>query len=691
MKILSPDARKDMMMRKETLEKARRQLKREFIGIEKPIDDIIESFGYWYFFPEIQTRPVIINLWGLTGVGKTSLVTRLMELTGMQKRFYRFNLSENEWDIRSILADIYENRTEGGDMVMLLDEFQYVRTISETGEEKTTRHQFIWDLLDSGRIPIVNYHMRLSELTDLTLRLSKLLQLGVQVKEGLVVEGHTIFRQELGEVSTLDRIRRRNTKQSSSELNFVPPYYQEVIYELDRVSFALQSEVMETLKGMNGPETITFLRKVIRHGLASRHIDCTRSLVFIIGNLDEAYGMAGNFDTDIDADDFHSESLKISLPVIKEALRKRFRSEQIARLGNNHIIYPALSSDSYRKIIELELSRIRRSFHSETGLRLSFASSLNSLIYDEGVFPTQGTRPLLSTIHNLVNSQLPKVLFTILDKAPSANGVQICYHEGKLLFRLFARLTLLLDFSEEVSLSLENLRKCTNDDMQAISAVHESGHAVVSVALLRIVPEIVCSVTTSPDNKGFIFSKNDNDYIAKREIPGRVAMLLGGYAAEKIVFGEENITTGATSDISQATHLVCSMLKSCGMDGEAVSFHVEDPVSRYFVYDSDNGVNNRARQLIADALVLAEKTLAENYSLLLEMSKYLSINRAIRKEEIISMVESVCGQTGICDGLRDGPPSYYRNRLSELIREGNSMQPADKTRKGEFGYSLNMD
>lgn len=691
MKSIPPDARVTLEEKKAALEMAKLQLRKEFIGIDKPIDDLIESFGYWYFFPELQNRPVIINLWGLTGVGKTSLVTRLMELIGLHKRFYRFNLSDNEWDIRSTLLDIFDNRAET-DIAILLDEFQYVRSIREDKTEKATRHQFIWDLLDSGRIPVNNFHMRISELSGLVIRLNRLLQIGVIVENGKVVSGEDIYRRETNYIDSETAFSYgTGSKTRKSESLFVPRYYHDVIHDHCRETYPLLSDVAQALLTMNGSETIAFLYKTIKNGLASKHLDCSRSIVFIIGNLDEAYEMAGNFDTDIDADDFHAESLKISLPVIKEALRNRFRSEQIARLGNNHIIYPALDSAAYRRIIDLELGKLADDFSKTSGVRVSFDSSVKKLLYDEGVFPTQGTRPLISTIRNIVSAQFPKILFRILNKTPLTRSVDISRDGEMLRFRLCSGKKCLDEFAEKVALSLENLREPTNDDVQAVTAVHESGHAIISVALLKIVPEIVCSVSTRPDNKGFIFSRNRPEFIARREITSRIAVLLGGYAAEKLVFGEDNLTTGASSDISQATQMVCGLLKSCGMGSLPAAFNNQDSLTRHYIYDTDNSLNDHAKRVIADALALAESTLTEHFSLLVSMGSYLSSNRSLRKEEIISMVEAVYGRSGIAAGLREEPPSFYRSRLEDLARKDSLHKMKEKPAKREFGYSLNRD
>ncbi len=63
--------RKTLLEKKNLLDSAIVQLKSEFIGIDNVIDQIADAIGSWLFFPEMQEKPVIINLWGLTGIGKT--------------------------------------------------------------------------------------------------------------------------------------------------------------------------------------------------------------------------------------------------------------------------------------------------------------------------------------------------------------------------------------------------------------------------------------------------------------------------------------------------------------------------------------------------------------------------------------------------------------------------------------------
>jgi len=691
MKNITTTLKNEVLGKKENLERAKAQLKKEFIGIDTPIDELINSFSYWYFFPELQKKPVIINLWGLTGVGKTSLVNRLIEILQLNKRFYRFNLNDSEWDIRSTLSDIYDNSCDSN-FIILLDEFQHVRTITEDGRERNSKHQFIWDLLDDGKIAVLNYPMRTGELSDLIVKLSKLLQIGVCVKNGLVTRNKELFLKEFGEITTYYNGRRRPAKKINDEMLFVPGYYQEVIYELARDRFSLQTEVRDILLSLNGFETINFLRKVMKQALAAKYLDCSKALVFIIGNLDEAYKMTENFDTDISADEFHEESLKISLPEIKDALKVRFRSEQIARLGNNHIIYPALDSKSYYKIIDNELGNLKKEMMIKFGVKLCFDASLREVIYEEGVYPTQGTRPLLSTIHNIVSSQIPRIIYNLLDVSDNIERVKISYNEGNLHFDLISNLTSVRTFSEKIALTLEKLRTSKLDDMQAITAVHESGHALLSIFVMNTLPEVVYSVTTSSDTNGFVYSKFKWEYVSKKEIVNRIAMLLGGFAAEKLIFGDENVTTGAVSDIHKATHFACHMLKNCGMGEVPASFHQEDAMTKYYLFDSDFSVNDQIRRLMNEGLEKAEEVLSRNKRLLVRMSDYLSDNRCLRKEQIQEMLSNTTEKSDSLKIIEDGEHIFYREHLkamaSNLNEKGVNQLLKDK---GTGGFSMNRE
>ena len=112
--------------REQRLINAQNQLKAEFIGIDSVIDSIISNIRVWYLFPEMVSKPLVINLWGLTGCGKTSLVNRLCELLEVNDRTVMYNLAKLDEDNSTELEDnITENiSNKERNPVFIFDEFR---------------------------------------------------------------------------------------------------------------------------------------------------------------------------------------------------------------------------------------------------------------------------------------------------------------------------------------------------------------------------------------------------------------------------------------------------------------------------------------------------------------------------------------------------------------------------------------
>lgn len=110
--------------------------------------------------------------------------------------------------------------------------------------------------------------------------------------------------------------------------------------------------------------------------------------------------MSGELSPDINANEYRKISKRINVTHVKNALKKRFKNEQIARLGNNHFIYAALGEKDYQNIIANELHKYKLQLFEKHGISLQFDSSVEEILYKEGVFPTQGTRPFLQPYNN---------------------------------------------------------------------------------------------------------------------------------------------------------------------------------------------------------------------------------------------------------------------------------------------------
>ena len=103
-----------------------------------------------------------------------------------------------------------------------------------------------------------------------------------------------------------------------------------------------------------------------------------------------------------------------------------------------------------------------------------------------------------------------------------------------------------------------------------ITAYHEAGHAVVTKLLC---PENrVTKVTIIPSTRGTGgFSMNippDKMYNTKKEMVNNIQIALAGRIVEELIFGSDNVTTGASNDIKKATELLVAMIKQFGMSEE---------------------------------------------------------------------------------------------------------------------------
>lgn len=176
--------------RKNVLLEAAITLKTEFVGIDTIIDTILKSVTPWYLYPAMQKRPTIINLWGMTGVGKTSVVKRLVELLSFQKQFYHFDMgatSEKNTSLKMFFRELIIT-DEPFPFILALDEFQYARTLKGGDEYENAYSRVIWELFDTGKFQVFRDQNCSDILSDAIMELRFLLERGVTVDKGYVTD-----------------------------------------------------------------------------------------------------------------------------------------------------------------------------------------------------------------------------------------------------------------------------------------------------------------------------------------------------------------------------------------------------------------------------------------------------------------------------------------------------------------------
>ena len=459
---------------------------------------------------------------------------------------------------------------------------------------------------------------------------------------------------------------------------FIKEYYLDKIinlYDTTTGKISDKLEIYHNLEKMNYDDIIDFISNVYENARKGYDLKFNDSIIFVIGNLDEAYEMSFNVNPDMSPDQFRKITEKISVVDIKDALKRRFRNEQIARLGNIHVIYPSFSEQNFKDIIDLSLNAYKKEAFELSGYELSFDDTIKKIIYDEGVYPTHGTRPIFSTVHEIVKSRFPNIIRYICE-----NNLKDCVNEIKYTFDNESDLIVIYlydinglnigNIKFEIKLRLKKLRDSdVNDEEQALCALHEAGHFVMYAKLFNKIPEKLVSRTTDTNAGGFLMEDVDEakKKISKTDMLNEIKVLLGGYVAEKITFGNE-MTSGASNDLYRATQLASKLVRRFGM-GENVFVttrtHTPDDNFGFLVNENNqNYINNEIKQIIEMAEADVRHTLFDNEwkKMLKESALYLCENSAMPKEKMKEIYDKVADSAKIA--VRDS--KFYHNMIETI-------------------------
>ena len=118
-----------------------------------------------------------------------------------------------------------------------------------------------------------------------------------------------------------------------------------------------------------------------------------------------------------------------------------------------------------------------------------------------------------------------------------------------------------------------------------------------------------------------------------------ISVGLGGYVAEKLIFGEELLSAGSCKDIEMVTQRAIAYVKTYGMTGFPILVGLESDKmndSHHFDHESSD---REVKKLVDGCLKTTERIIKKNKTLLLKLSEYLSENSIMDKNLIATFVE----------------------------------------------------
>ena len=122
------------------------------------------------------------------------------------------------------------------------------------------------------------------------------------------------------------------------------------------------------------------------------------------------------------------------------------------------------------------------------------------------------------------------------------------------------------DAKDKVMMGAERKSMAMNEEEKKLTAYHEAGHAIVAINVKMADPVHKATIVPRGRALGMVMQLPEGDrYSMKyRQMVDRIAIMAGGRVAEELIFGKDNITSGASSDIEQASKLARAMVTRWG-------------------------------------------------------------------------------------------------------------------------------
>ncbi|KAL3373858.1 hypothetical protein AABB24_005706 [Solanum stoloniferum] len=136
-----------------------------------------------------------------------------------------------------------------------------------------------------------------------------------------------------------------------------------------------------------------------------------------------------------------------------------------------------------------------------------------------------------------------------------------------------------LEFAKDrIIMGTERKTMFLSEDSKKLTAYHESGHAIVALNTEGAHPIHKATIMPRGSALGMVtqLPSNDETSISKKQLLARLDVCMGGRVAEELVFGPDNVTTGASSDLHTATELAQYMVSSCGMSDAIGPVHIKE-------------------------------------------------------------------------------------------------------------------
>jgi|LNFM01.1.fsa_nt_gb cell division protease FtsH len=203
------------------------------------------------------------------------------------------------------------------------------------------------------------------------------------------------------------------------------------------------------------------------------------------------------------------------------------------------------------------------------------------------------------------------------------------------------------DAKDKVMMGAERKSMAMSEDEKRLTAYHEAGHAVVGLKVPAGIPVHKATIIPRGRALGMVKFLPEGDRYSMKyiEYTSQLAVAMGGRVAEELIFGKENITSGASGDIQQATAMARAMVTRLGYSDELGTVMYGDNQEEVFLGMSMQKHTNiseataqkidaEVRRLVATGYEDARRILTENHQGLEAVAQALLEYETLTGEEI---------------------------------------------------------
>ncbi len=267
----------------------------------------------------------------------------------------------------------------------------------------------------------------------------------------------------------------------------------------------------------------------------------------------------------------------------------------------------------------------------------------------------QGRKAIL-TVHAKDIKVAPDINWDVIARATAgASGAELANIINEAALRAVRegrKAVVQADLEESVETVIAGAQRknaVISDQEKKIVAYHEIGHALVAAKQSHSAP--VTKITIVPRTSGALgytmqVDEGEHMLMSRTELLNKIATLTGGRSAEELIFGEDNMTTGASNDIEQATKLARAMITRYGMTKEFDMVALETVQNQYLggdaslacAADTASKIDERVVAIVKAAHEKARKILQENESQLHKLATHLLEQETITGEEFMALL-----------------------------------------------------